>query len=129
MFLNLVFHKILHPEFVFDYIKKIFSYLNESGAPSVYVSPNASAFALEGPESDGVCQGAGFFIGCYWNYCPVLRKEYCYVLYTICFSTTFLEMPDETVYSELFYRIRPDHWVSQYHRGLTQFLFRCIFNS
>ena len=111
MALFLVFHEILHPEFVLDQLKGIFTYLTESGAPTVYVTPNASAFALDGPGSDGICQGAGYFIGCYWNYCPVLREEYCYTVYTMCFSTTFLDMPCETIYSELFYRIRPEHWV------------------
>ena len=94
-----------------DYLKRISAYLESVAAPVVYLVPNSSAFALDGPGSDGISQGGGHFIGCYWNICPVLRAEYCYTVYTLCFSTTFLEIPPETVYSELFYRIRAEHWV------------------
>ena len=113
-----------------DHLKTISVYFTTCGAPPVYLVPNGSAFALEGPGSDGICQGAGHFIGCYWNICPVLKAEFCYTLYTLCFSTTFLEIPSETIYSELFYRIRPEHWVSGiYLLYLIYFLsFRCIFN-
>ena len=80
-------------------------------APTVYLVPNLSSFSLDGPGSDGIEQGAGYLLGCYQNYCPCLQTEFCYFLYTICFSTTFLEIPPESIYSEVVHRIRPEHWV------------------
>ena len=93
-------------------LKNIYNYFITMDAPPVCLVPNLSSFCLEGPGSDGVEQGAGYLLGCYMNYCPRLQSDYCYSLYTICFSTTFLEIPAESIYSEVVHRIRPEHWVS-----------------
>ena len=93
-------------------LKNIYNYFLAVDAPPVCLVPTLSSFYLEGPGSDGVEQGAGYFLGCYMNYCPRLQSDYCYSLYTVCFSTTFLEIPAESIYSEVVHRIRPEHWVS-----------------
>ena len=106
-----VFHQQYHPEHLYSQLKSIYGYFVTADAPSVCLVPNLCSFEVDGPGSDGVEQGAGYFLGCYLNYCPRLQSEYCYSLYTICFSTTFLEIPPETIYSEVIHRIRPEHWV------------------
>lgn len=102
---------MLHPGLSIVFLKTIYEFFISMDAPPVCLVPTLSSFSLDGPGSDGVEQGAGFFMGCYLNYCPRLRMDYCYSIYTICFSTTFLEIPAETIYSEVVHRIRPEHWV------------------
>lgn len=112
------------------HLETILGYLVASDAPTVCLVPDRGSFGLEGPGSDGVEQGAGYLLGCYTHYCPQLQSDYCYSLYTICFSTTSLEIPAESICSEVVHRIRPEHWVNSYSQSfLSKFYIRCIFNS
>lgn len=97
---------------IYSNLKSLYQYFIDAGAPAAYVVPNFSSFSFDGPGSDGLAQGEGFFIGSYSSVCPHLRADYLYAVYTICFSTTFLDLPYEAISAEIVHRIRPHHWVS-----------------
>ena len=97
---------------IYSNLKTLHQYFVAAGAPSVYVVPNFSSFCFDGPGSEGLEQGEGFFIGTYSSVCPHLKAEYVYAVYTTCFSTTFLDIPYESVSADVSHRIRPNHWVS-----------------
>ena len=86
-------------------------YFATAGAPSVYVVPNFSSFCFDGPGSEGLEQGEGFFIGTYSSVCPHLKADFVYAVYTTCFSTTLLDIPYAAVGADIAHRIRPHHWV------------------
>ena len=92
-------------------LEAIMTYFNQVGAPVVYSVPNISCFGLEGPGADGLEQGEGFIIGCYMGKCSLLDAEYCYAIYSICFSTSFVDLPYDFVYGEINHHLTSTHWV------------------
>ena len=124
----LVFHGMQHNGVVSAQFHMLMAYFVREQAPTAFVVPNLSCFRLDGPGADGLEQGAGFFIGLYFGYCPVLNSKYFYATYTICFVTSFEFVPYETVYSEINLQIQPLHWVSYLDSSCYIFLFRCISN-
>ena len=87
-------------------------YFSSCNAPTVYAVPDLSCFRLDGVGADGVEQGAGFFLGCYLGACEKLKGNYCYAIYSMCFSTSFAPIPHEAIYAEINHFIQPLHWVS-----------------
>ena len=106
-----MFDELSSSGLIYSNLKILYQYFVDAGAPTVYVVPNYSSFLFDGPGSEGLAQGEGYFIGSYSSVCPHLKADYLYAVYTTCFSTTFLDLPYEAISAEVAHRIRPHHWV------------------
>ena len=109
-----MFHGFRHDQIVMPQFETMMTYLVAVVSPVANVVPSLSCFGVEGVGSDGVEQGAGFFLGYYERNCPILKSRFCYAIYTVCFSTSFVDLPYEAIYAEINHNMQPRHWVRLY---------------
>ena len=107
----LVYQKSKANGIIFLRLQSLFDYFAEQSVPAVKLMPCLSCFGFEGYGADGLEQGEGFFLGYYLGYCPSLKADYSYAIYTVSFSVSFDSIPYEKVYAEINHYMRPQHWV------------------
>ena len=106
-----MFHGAVSSEVIRTVFHGLLQCFSDSGAPKVHIKPSICRFSLDGPGADGLEGDDNHFLGCYTRFCPRLSQTYRYCVYSVCLSSTLVDLPFDTYVPAISFRIRPQHWV------------------